>query len=134
VTSFQRKCFVIRHAHRENHGFKRLFIQLKRCYPLPDWAIAELLDVDLREMWRWRNGRTRPRKLVIRFMGYLIAWRIGAATNVRELLRVKKLIATEQLESMVDDFLEREAAFEARRQCAKTGRYRPQTLSWTQKS
>jgi len=39
-------------------------------------------------------------------------------------------MATGELERMVDDFLAKEAA----RDCAKSGRYRPQTLSWTQKS
>jgi len=70
-------------------------------------------------------------------MACLIAWRIGAVETGRDLLRVRKWVATGELESMVDDFLEREAALEAQadarkaRKCAKTRR---QTLPWFQKS
>jgi len=131
---FDRYRYLLRHRNYENHSFKVWFIQLKRVYPLPDWVIAELLHSDCRQVWRWRSGEDRPRKLVVRFIGYLILWRIGGASTVRDLLRVGKLMATGELETMVDAFLAREAALEARRKCAKTGRYRPQTLSWSQKS
>jgi len=70
-------------------------------------------------------------------MACLIAWRIGAVSTGRDLLRVRKWVATGELEAMVDRFLEREAALEAQadarkaRKCVKSGR---QTLPWYQKS
>jgi len=137
MDSFDRRIFLSRYAHYENQDFKRWFAQLKRAYPLPEWVLAELLAADLRSIWHWRNGRGRPAKKTIRMIAYLIAWRIGAVTTSRDLLRVRKWVATGELESMVDAFLEREAALEAQvdarkaRKCAKTGRT---TLPWFQKS
>jgi len=131
---FDRQIFLSRHSHCENQDFKHWFAQLKRVYPLPEWVLAELLAVDLRSIWHWRNGRGRPAKKTIRMIAYLIAWRIGAVSTGRDLLRVRKWVATGELETMVDAFLEREAKLEARnatRKCAKTGR---QTLPWFQKS
>jgi hypothetical protein len=137
VDSFDRRIFLSRNVHRENQNFKQWFAQLKRVYPWPEWSLAELIDVDVTQVWRWRNGQGRPARRVIRFMACLIAWRIGAVETGRDLLRVRKWVATGELESMVDDFLEREAALEAQadarkaRKCAKTRR---QTLPWFQKS
>jgi len=134
---FDRIRYLYRHRHRENHSFKLWFWQLKRCFPWPDYALADLLAVDLQSVVRWKAGRQRPRKSLVRTIGILIMVRIGAVTSGRDLLRVGKLMATGELESMVDAFLEREAALDAQadarkaRKCAKTGR---QTLSWTQKS
>lgn len=134
---FDRLRYLYRHQHRENHDFKRWFWQLKRCYPLPDYVLAYLLDTDLDSVCGWKAGKAAPRKCIVRTMGLLILWRIGGASTVRDLLRVGKLMATGELERMVDDFLEREAALEAQadarkaRKCAKTGR---QTLPWFQKS
>jgi len=137
VQPFDREKYLYRHSHRENHSFKLWFTQLKRCFPWPDFALACLLDANVENVWRWKDGRNRPRRCIVRTIGFLIAWRIGAVRTGRDLLRVGKWMATGELESMVDDFLEREAALEARnaaRNCAKTRHYRPQTLSWTQKS
>jgi len=134
---FDRQIFLSRHSHCENQDFKRWWIQLKRAYPLPEWVLAELLAVDLRSIWYWRNGHGKPAKKTIRMIAYLIAWRIGAVSTSRDLLRVRKWVATGELESMVDAFLEREAKLDAQsdarkaRKCAKTGR---QTLPWFQKS
>ena len=134
---FDRERFLFRYAHRENHDFKVWFAQLKRCLPWPDYALARLLDADVENVWRWKDGRNRPRKCIVRTIGLLIAWRIGAVRTGRDLLRIGKWMATGELESMVDAFLEREAKLEAQadarkaRKCAKTGR---QTLPWFQKS
>jgi len=134
---FDRIRYLYRYRHRENHAFKLWFWQLKRCFPWPDYALAHLLDVDLQSVVRWKAGRQQPRKNLVRTMGILVMFRIGAVSSGRDLLRVGKLMATGELESMVDAFLEREAALEAQadarkaRNCAKTRR---QTLPWFQKS
>lgn len=128
MTPFERYRYLLRNQYHENHSFKVWFIQLKRCYQWSDWAIAELLHSDCRQVWRWRYGKERPRKMVIRFIGYLILWRIGAAREGRDLLRVGKLMATGELERMVDKFLAEEAQAIAKQKAASEARKRAKSV------
>ncbi len=94
----------------DNPGFKRWWIQLKRCYPWPESVLADLLHTDVRQIWRIRNGKCRATKKLMGILGYVIGFRIGIFDSARDLLRIRRLMATGELERMIDVFLAKEAA------------------------
>ena len=61
-------------------------------------------------------------------MTHLVMFRIGAAREGRDLLRAGKLVATGELERMVDKFLAEEAQAIARQKAAAEARKRAKSV------
>lgn len=98
----------------QRNDFTPWYSLLKRCYPVPDRALAMMLRADAGQFSQWKRGTRHPAKAVIQCCALLCLWRTDGLRSARDVVHLSDAIAMGKAEQIIDEYFAKEARRKAR--------------------